>query len=177
MSAVIHTPRPRVWRALTLPEELIRWDERVVELAQPASTYPCTDQPVRFRYQLGSLTIDLRDRPLEVIPGQRLRSHVSLGLFRFERTYTLADEVGEAGQPRSTRVSLKLVASNAVPVVGGLIDRFDVRRFASEFVDTKLRSVRVWCEREGPVTADPEPDSSTPSPNATPLAGAAGRLR
>jgi hypothetical protein len=30
--------------------------------------------------------------------------------------------------------------------VGGTIDRFDVRRMAAEYVDTKLRAVQQWCE-------------------------------
>jgi hypothetical protein len=41
---------------------------------------------------------------------------------------------------------LKLVASNSMPVVGGALDRFAVRRLAAEFIDAKLRGVQRWCE-------------------------------
>jgi hypothetical protein len=33
-----------------------------------------------------------------------------------------------------------------VPVVGGELDRFDVRRLAAEMVDRNLRSIQKWCE-------------------------------
>jgi hypothetical protein len=85
----------------------------------------------------------LRDRLVEVVPQERLRSAIALGLFRFDQTYSLAREKGEAGR---TRVTLKLVASNSVPVVGGLLDRFAVRRLAAELVDARLRALQKWCE-------------------------------
>ena len=40
MSTVIESPSRRVWRALTVPEEVIRWDERVLALRDPVSGYP-----------------------------------------------------------------------------------------------------------------------------------------
>ncbi|HEY5658410.1 MAG TPA: SRPBCC domain-containing protein [Myxococcota bacterium] len=143
MAAVIDAPRERVWRALTSPQELIRWDDRVVTLAGRADRGGRRPGP-RQRYRLGSVWVDLRYRPLEVVRGRRLRSEVSLGLFRFEATYTLAPDDGEAAQ---THLSLRLAFSNSVPVVGGCVDRFDLRRLASELVSENISALQRWCER------------------------------
>jgi hypothetical protein len=143
MSTVVHAPRERVWRALTEPAEVIRWDERILSLEEPSPDYPSTEHEARWRYRLGSVAVDLLDRPVEVRPGQRLRHARRVGTFEYEETYTLArDETGAA-----TRLSLRLASpSNSVPVVGGTLDRFDVRRLASEMVDASLRSIQRWCE-------------------------------
>jgi hypothetical protein len=100
-------------------------------------------QRIRWRYRLGTIPVVLRNSPVEVIPGERLRSATALGLFRFEETFTLADEIDD---PKRTRLRLKLSAANSLPVVGGLLDRFAVRQMAAEIVDHKLRSVQKWCE-------------------------------
>jgi hypothetical protein len=41
-----------------------------------------------------------------------------------------------------------LVAENSIPIVGGLLDRFAVRRLAAQIVDSKLRSLQKWCENQ-----------------------------
>jgi hypothetical protein len=144
MSTVIGAERARVWRALTQAAEVVRWDDRVVALESPASDYPRVGQSVRWRYRLGTVPVVLDELPLEVVPDSRLRSAMALGLFRFDETFQLARE-GE-GDGERTRLTLKLVASSSVPVVGGLLDRFAVRRLAVEFIDAKLRAVQKWCE-------------------------------
>ena len=53
-----------------------------------------------------------------------------------------------ASQPGQTRVSLKLVSPNAIPMVGGELDRFGVRGLAQQMVDETLRALREWCESE-----------------------------
>lgn len=147
MSTVIGAERARVWRALTEASEVVRWDERVIALEGPASGYPHVGQDVRWRYRLGSIPVVLHERPVEVIPDSRLRSMVALGLFRFDETFQLTTEPGDGGR---TRLTLKVVASNSVPVVGGVLDRFAVRRLAVEFIDAKLRAVQKWCENPRP---------------------------
>lgn len=143
IAAVISAPRERVWRALTSPRELIRWDDHFVSLAQ--GTDPGNGQHARpeQRYRLGSVWVDLRYRPLEVVPELRLRSEVSLGLFRFEAIYTLSPE---AADPARTRLSLRLAFSNSLPVVGGCVDRFDLRRLASKLVSENISALQRWCE-------------------------------
>ena len=143
MSTEVNANRDRVWRALTVPEELIRWDEKLVALVDPADDYPLEGQQVRWRYRLGTIAVMLRNSLLEVVPKKRLRSATSMGLFRFDETFTLGHEIGD---PERTRLQLKLIAPNSVPVVGGLLDRFAVRRLAVELVDRKLRSIQKWCE-------------------------------
>jgi hypothetical protein len=107
---------------------------------------------VHWRYRLGSVPVVLHEQPLEVVPDSRLRSSVALGLFRFDETFQLFSEAGDEDR---TRLMLKLVASNSVPVVGGALDRFAVRRLAAEFIDAKLRGVQKWCETPARSSRDP----------------------
>jgi hypothetical protein len=143
MSTAVGADRGRVWRALTVPRELIGWDERLLALLDPADHYPSEGQQLRWRYRLGSVAIVLRYSMLEVTPGERMRATSALGLFRFDETFTLSSETEV---PERTRLHLKLIAENSVPVVGGFLDRFAVRLMATELVDRKLRSVQRWCE-------------------------------
>ncbi|MFQ5507175.1 MAG: hypothetical protein ACE5F1_20585 [Planctomycetota bacterium] len=143
MSTAVSGGRSRVWRALTDPDELIRWDDRILSLLDSADGYPQAGRQIRWRYRLGTVPVMLRNSPIEVVPGERLHTKSSLGLFCFDEVFTL-DEEGE--DPDRTRVNLKLSAENSLPVVGGLLDRFAVRRVAVEMVDRKLRSIRKWCE-------------------------------
>jgi hypothetical protein len=147
LSTVIGAERERVWRALTRPGERIRWDERLVELLDPAGDAPAPGRRVRWRYRLGALAVELQESPLEVRPPERLHCDVALGLFRFSVVYTLGVESGApAGAADRTQLSLRLSTENSMPVVGGTLDRFDVRRVASEYLDAQLRALQKWCE-------------------------------
>jgi hypothetical protein len=143
MSTLITAERHRIWRALTTPNELIRWDDQLVELLDPVPDYPQLGQQVRWRYRIGSVPIVIHQTVQEVQPGERLQSAISRGVFCFDETYTLADD---AAQPDRTRLSLKVVASNSTPIVGGSIDRFEIRRLSAELIDSRLRAVQKWCE-------------------------------
>jgi hypothetical protein len=143
MSTLITAERDRIWRALTTPSELIRWDDQLVDLLDPAPDYPKLGQQVRWRYRIGSVPIVVHQTIQEVQPGARLHSEISRGVFCFDETYTLADEVT---LPERTRLSLRVVASNSTPVVGGSIDRFEIRRLSAELIDSRLRAVQKWCE-------------------------------
>jgi len=143
MSTAVASDRERVWRALSAPEELIRWDEQLEALLDPAEGYPQKGQQIRWRCRLGTIAVVLRKSLLEVVPRERLRSITELGLLRFDETFTLGCETGD---PHRTRLQLKLVAANSIPVVGGLLDRFAVRRIATNLIDSKLRAIQRWCE-------------------------------
>lgn len=143
MSTGVSAARERVWRALTVPDELIRWDEKIVSLLDPADGYPQRGRPVRWRYRIGTIPVMLRNSPVEVVPNERLRTESSLGLFRFDETYTLG---ADGDDPHRTRLHLKLSAANTLAVVGGMLDRFAVRRVGAELVDRKLRAIQKWCE-------------------------------
>jgi hypothetical protein len=163
LSAEIGAARARIWNAITCPVEVIRWDEPMLALLEPADGYPRVGQHVRWRYRLGTVPVVLHDRPLEVIPRERLRSAIAMGLFRFDQTWSLAEEIGYGER---TRLALQLAAASSIPVVGGLIDRFAVRRMAAEYVDTKLRALRKWCEshEEAPLRSRARPPSGVRDP-------------
>jgi uncharacterized protein YndB with AHSA1/START domain len=145
MSKVIRSPRARVWRALVSPAELIRWDERRISLEEPVPDYPKPGRSARWRCWLGSVSVMHCEDALEVVPAERLRSAVRLASFEFEETYTLSDQL-----PDSTRLSLRLVAKNRLPLYGGELDRFDVRRLSAERVDQTLAQLQRWCEAPTP---------------------------
>jgi uncharacterized protein YndB with AHSA1/START domain len=146
MSTVIDAKRDRVWRALTVPEELVGWDEQLISLVDASEQYPRVGEKVRWRYRLGGVAMIRTDRPTEVEPCERLRASITVGPVRFDETYTLDPE---SEMPGRTRLTLKLSARNEAPMLGGeTIDRFDVRRMATELIDSRLRSVQKWCQEQ-----------------------------
>jgi hypothetical protein len=145
MSAVINADSRHVWQALTTPSELVRWDERILASIDAPEDYPSNGQHVRWRYKLGGIPLVMHDRPLEIVPLERLRASLAVGSMRFEQTYSLNLETGS---PPRTRLGMKLVASNSVPIIGSVVDRFEVRRMAVDHVDITLRSLQKWCENE-----------------------------
>src|SRR5262249_35262693 len=91
----------------------------------------------------GSVPLELCDTALELVPLERLRLSRSFGSLRFEETFSLGDE-----ESAHTRLALRLAMANSVPTLAGALDRFDVRRFASELVDESLRAVQRFCEQQ-----------------------------
>ena len=147
LSTVVGAPRSRVWRALIDPAEIVRWDERAVQLLEPVAEPLRPGRVLRWRYLLGGIPLELREEILDLLPEEKLHSAAQLGLFRFEQTFSLADD---AADPARTRLGLRLTAENAVPIVGGVLDRFAVRRQAADFVDARLRGLQKWCEARQP---------------------------
>jgi len=141
MSTAIGASRARIWRALTTPSELIRWNDQIVSLVEPAPGYPKIGQSSRWRYAMGSIEVSATQTIRELDVERRLQSEILLGLFHFDETYSL-DPVGAS----RTRVSLRMTASNSIPVVGGALDRFEVRKLTADLIDSRLRSVQRWCE-------------------------------
>ena len=152
MSAVIDAEPSCVWRALTDPEELCAWDENLLAPVDPPVGYPCAETLQRWRYRLHGVQVVLRERPIEVVAERRLQSSLTLGGMKLQQTYSLTPEEGSR-----TRVSIKIVASNSVPVLGGTVNRFEVRQLATERVDSLLRALQKWCE------ARPDAQISRPS--------------
>lgn len=145
MSTLISAERSRVWRALTTPSELLRWDDQIVELLDSPANFPQPGQQVRWRCRIGAVPIVVHQTIRELLPGERLQSAISRGVFCFDETYMLSTE-SEA--PERTRLSLRIVASNSTPLVGGVMDRFEVRRLSAELIDSRLRSIQKWCEND-----------------------------
>lgn len=144
MSTRVHAPRSRVWRALVDTGEIVRWDQRALELRGGQPDYASAGQQLRWRYRVGSVPLELREQVVELVPLQRLRLARSFASLRFEETFSL----GEESHADQTRLALRVAVQNSVPTLGGGFDRFDVRRFASELVDDSLRSLQKWCEAE-----------------------------
>jgi uncharacterized protein YndB with AHSA1/START domain len=164
MSAVIAADRRRVWSALTRPEQIVAWSPvRTAALAVPAE-HPEPNRPARWRCRLRGVPMTLVERPLEVVPAERLRSELRLSLVRVEETVGLADE----GDGR-TRLSLKLSLPNAIPLVDGLLDRFGVRQLAQQMIDSTLRALRSHFEPPGADAAAP-PARSRPRRRRGPAA-------
>jgi uncharacterized protein YndB with AHSA1/START domain len=141
MSTRVGAERKRVWSALTDPSERLRWDGPLEAPIDVAADHPRPGDHARWRYRLHGMPVVLHERTLEVVEGKRVRSAMSLGPFRFDLAYTLEPEDDGA----RTRLSAALAASNVVPVVGGALDRFAVRRLASEIVAQILEDVRAHC--------------------------------
>lgn len=147
MSSVIASPRPRVWEALTERAQILQWRPGALEALDPEVRYPTPGERVRWRCRVRDLPLLLEDTPLLVLPGECLHARLALGLFRFEETFRLGPVPTE---PERTRLGLKIAASNEMPVLGGSLDRFAVREFATQLAATYLQAVRDWCEGSRP---------------------------
>ncbi len=160
LSANIGAPRERVWRALVDPEERTAWDERILgEVAlsrtsgmqraarRPGVSAESRRTPIRssrYRFRLAGVPLVLRDEILTADRRDRLVSRISIGSFHFDQTLTLYDEDNETGP--LTRLGLKIVAANSIPVIGESLPRLDVQKLVIEYADTTLRQVRKHCE-------------------------------
>ncbi|MDJ0851359.1 MAG: SRPBCC family protein [Myxococcota bacterium] len=144
LTARVEAAREGVWRAITDPAEIVRWDEAALALLEPSEGWPGEGSALVWRYQLGAVSVKLRDRPTEIVEEKRLRSAVELGSFRFEQIWSIASDESDAGR---TRLGLSIAAKSSVPLLGAELDRFDVRRVAAEYVDGKLRGLRSWFQR------------------------------
>ena len=99
---------------------------------------------------MGSVPIVMREQPIEVVAGRKLHSKVTLGSLHFDQTFTLNLEHDPAnvGDGTKTLLGMKVVASNSAPVLGAVIDRFEVRRLTVDRVDATLRAITKWCESD-----------------------------
>ncbi len=145
MSTAIGAPRESVWHMLTAVAEIVRWNPLLTAALKIPGAYPITGQQALWRCRLGNIPLVLHEHLHEVVLGERLHSHCSLGVgrFRFEAIYALDTPVGSTAQ---TRLYLKFAAPNSVPLTAGHLDRFSLRRFATELVSTSLRRLRECCE-------------------------------
>lgn len=148
MSSAVAADPQRVWSALTVPSECLAWDENLLSALDPMDTYPAPGRTYRWRYRMGSVPIIMKDQPVEVVPGRKLHSKVTLGSLQFDQTFTLALEHDEPSDTDSgkTLLGMKVIASNSAAVLGTTIDRFEIRRITVDRVDATLRAITKWCE-------------------------------
>ena len=137
----IDCPVSRVWRALTVPAEVVAWDGGVQEALDAPPDYPRPGQHVRWRYRLGRLPLILHDRPSEVVEDRTLRSDIRLGPFQFDETYTL-----ESRDPTHTRLSARLQVTSPVPVLGPWLARWPGGPLAQSTVRGSLAAIKIHCE-------------------------------
>jgi len=140
-STQIATDRARIWRALTVPSEVIQWDTGVIEPLDAPSDYPRAGQRVHWRYRLGPIPLILHDQPKEVLPEDTLCSSIGLGPFQFDETYTIASRT-----PGCSELTAELCVSSAVPLVGALLARLVGYPLARATVRASLRSIKRHCE-------------------------------
>jgi uncharacterized protein YndB with AHSA1/START domain len=151
-----------VWSALTDPEQIVRWRPGVEASLAAAEAQPAAGRRLRFRCRLQGVPITLEESVLEAAPEERLRSEVRFGLFRCEESFLLAPADPDGGH---TRVSLRITAPSETPLLGASLDRFGVRRFATDLAGTCLRALRDWCELGHP------PALPLPAPDGARVAG------
>lgn len=138
VSIEIAAPAERVWRALTNPDEVVRWDASVTAALDAPADYPQAGQHVRWRCR--GTTELLHDRPLDVEPNHRLQALLQFGRKRMDETYTLTG--GEA-----TNLNLRILLTVnarffAGPALLHLVDGPATRRAA----EASMTNLKYYCE-------------------------------
>jgi uncharacterized protein YndB with AHSA1/START domain len=131
----IAAPIERVWRALTVPEEVSAWDH-VAALDVP-SDYPRAGQHARWRSRIGPVPLTLHDRIRAVEPPRRMAASIDVGFVHIEEEYRLS--VADGG-------GTLLVSDNEVrarlPGLGRLAARTARRGIAAS-----MARLKTFCER------------------------------
>ncbi len=102
------------------------------------------ERGLRFRSRLRHLPVSGELRVLEVSPG-RVRLRLRIGLLGFDARFSVGAEPGALG---TARIGLVLTLANEVALVGGSLDRFAVRKIASEIAETTLAAIAAVAEDE-----------------------------
>lgn len=143
MATEIAAPRKAVWAAVSDPDQECHWRPGVMDRLDDEADGVRTRH--RYRLRLHELPVVLEEARISSVPLERQRSELRLGLFRCEETFSLV-----ATGTACTRLGVKVATRNVIPVVGGSLDRFDVRRFAADLATASLQAVRDWCEHGEP---------------------------
>ena len=139
----IERPVARVWRALTLPSEVVQWDGGVQAALDAPPDYPRPGQHVRWSYRLGPIPLILHDRPTEVVAEQTLRSSILLGPFAFDETYTLRSPT-----PTRTELSARLCVWSRSKIFAAWLERRLGAPLARSTVQGSLAAIRAHCEAD-----------------------------
>ena len=149
MSAVVAAPRASIWSALGDPAQALHWRPGAIAVLPPVPGEILPGWLLRLRCLVAAVPVVLEGLALEVSREEKLRSELRLGLFRCEETFTLAVADPDGGH---TRVGLRITTPSETPLVGESLDRFAVRRFATELASGSLAGLREWCERSARAT-------------------------
>jgi hypothetical protein len=142
LSAQVAAPPRRVWDALADPARLGDWHPGLAPL-DAERPWPAQGARLRWRTRLRGIPLEVRETSAGAVAGERLALRIELGLFRCDATFSLAPLGGE---PPRTQVGLQLQMAGELRVVGGTLDRFDVRRVATELAAARLGALREACE-------------------------------
>ncbi len=151
MGAELRCTPQQVWAALSDPEQIGRWRPGIVREEAQRGRFPDPGAELRYRCRLQGLPVALRIVAREAMAGERLRTELRLGLFRCEEGFRI-----QAIDGSRTRVGLKIRTPSEMALVGESLDRFAVRRFATDLASVQLQAIRDWCER-GQAQATPLP--------------------
>src|SRR5262245_8534384 len=173
MATVVAAPRASVWSALADPEQLVHWRPGATGIVGDAPREPTPGRVLRLRCRLHEVPVVLEELTVEAAREERLRSELRFGLFRCEETFTLAPSDPDGGH---TRVGLRLAAPSETPLVGASLDRFAVRRFATELAGHSLAALRDWCEHGRPATQAARSGAARSEPEANEVTTAAHRV-
>jgi hypothetical protein len=140
-SVEIAVPPDRVWRALTTPDEVVRWDTGIVKPLDAPPDYPKAGQHVRWQYRLGPIPLVLHDHPTRVEPSSTFASSIRLGSFDFKEIYSLRG-LGSSAMELTAELSL----TSRIPLLGPLIERIVGEPLARATVRTSLAAIKRHCE-------------------------------
>jgi hypothetical protein len=131
-----------VWRVLSNPAAAASWLPSFGGwIGELPGSLP-THGRLRFRSRLRGIPVTAELRVIELNPGC-VRGHVRLGLFSCEAKFSLSPEPGVTGV---TRIGLVLSVANQIALVGGTLDRFEVRRLASGLAEQTLGNLSAQAE-------------------------------
>ena len=131
-----------VWRVLSDPATAARWLPSFEGWISAPPLALTTLSSLRFRSRLHRVPVAAELRVLEVTPG-RIRAQFRLGLFAFTARFSLVPEPGVEG---ATRIGLVVSITNQIAVVSGSLDRFAVRKLASELAEHTLAAITACAE-------------------------------
>ena len=142
MGTGIEADRERVWSAISDPQQVAKWRPGVEDIGSPEASFPTEGRRFKWLCRLNEIPINLVETPISVIDGVRIESEIQFGLFRFYQTLMISKTAA------GSRVTIQIETPNRMSLVGGTLDRFAVRRFATELASTYLQAIRDWCERD-----------------------------
>ena len=138
VATVIAAPVERVWRALTVPDEVCAWDG-VSQLDVPDG-YPQVGQHALWRSAFGPLRLTLHDRISVVEEGQRMAAAIDIAFVHVDEEYSLLS-TPEGG-------TILVTDDDVRSRVPGL-RRLAMRR-ARANVSSSMARLKEYCERSFP---------------------------
>ena len=139
VATLIAAPVEKVWRALTVPEEVSGWDG-VSQLDVP-DDYPSVGQHARWRSPFGPLQLTLHDRIGVIEEGRRMAAAIDVAFVHLDEEYCLLP-TSDGGTILVTNDDVR----SRVPGLGWL-----AVRLTKANVHTSMARLKEYCERPSSV--------------------------